>query len=1213
MSLLKKPHSLLRYITITAQVCAVIVILLIPFGVYAQTAGPAPRGQVLQATDSCPAVQEAIYGGEGGGSISVRNALDVSVSPTQVASGGSVTITYSIKPECATYGAIGNSYRVNLYHTSVDVNDLSKNQFQRTENQPAIGTINLLVPATQFSPNATHRVVVALNAANTGASTTVANVLVGTVDFAVGAVSQTGAATLTAQQSGTGIAPGVGNQVFYQFQMSFTPGSSGVDPKQVNVTVDCGGGTLDGTNPVSYSQGQVNAKCLFPKKAQAYTVSFQAVKTDGSPVDGAKAVVTVNVTGQEQNTAVETTDATANPVVSFINFVIGSVLKFFIAAMGAAVGIIGSLLESVLSIRTFSDEFANVIYPAWEIFRNLGNIFFILAIVAIGVATVFRISGYQVKDLLVKLILGAILINFSLTIAQAVLGISDTLQQQFLSNQSGAVRAIVNTLFVNNIWYDTPATQLGDFSETIRIVTQFFVAFAAFFAILAIAILVCVRVVMLWLLLMLSPIPYVAMILPSTRKFSSQWWDKFINWALVTPAVGFMLNLTALMTTKNSSVIQDLTAKGQLAVNESWLNNATFALARNVIPLIFLYMTLQVAQSFGKGAGGFVTKSLNKVSGMAFAPAAALGGYAAGVATSTGNFAKNVGKAPLVLAQQKLAEGKAGREARLQAKDGSATASDYVFNALAMPGKLNQILDAKVKRGEGSVKDAQKKYGELITDLEKRKYSWDGTKALGNRVKTKYRGRFGRKDEIYERAEVKTDKELEEFLKKGLTDSKMPAEETKKLIEDAQKSGHTDYGFVKEQLEKAELLLQDSKASEADKKELRERIDALNKVVKDGEIRKKNLAAISDRDDAALENLTEKEILDFREKAQNDLKNFKELEMKSEYAPSYLADKYRRANTKGAAGKLPDEYVYGEVIDFARKAFAKGDMYGALAAVEQIQKEGDTKDMLKEFGYSDTAVDMKRFFKEKFGSGGFGMDEKTVVQLMRESDKYAKSAGLWDLSGKIKYDDKARKYVEEGEDARIAKALDGKIGEGTTEALWRQLTSKVAFTTKEGKTKLSEEYVAAIKRLSADDPVALQKFMRQHNSPTAKNITVKGGKLKTDEEMEEVQGQLRTALGTHYEQVYKLLQYNSGVMPEVKDPNTGEVDVVATKQAEQEIIDEVKKVNAEVKELNKAVNPAKDKKEKDKQNKGNSNGGQGKGNQARPNNQYRGGSGGVTW
>ncbi len=597
---------------IAALVGAALVVFAFPRLGQAQS-GATPRGQVLQATTSCDR----------------NNALTVTADPNPVTVGQKIKITSEVKPECQSGLNGSSSYLYQIYNRG------ASNPFQSDLRQGLTATMEFNATAAQFSPGG-HAIDTVLSYGYDSNSGSWLYEFKGSVQVTSVAAQGGGTAQLSVVPS-NGVDVGLTTST-KSFDVSFTAGSDGKTAAQVSYKCSATAPELK----VAVTGGSAKVSCEYPKQAASHAVTIQALDSTGTLIPGAQWSGNVTLTGNEVNQT--GTDSTGNPLILFFNLIIGGVLKLFIEAMGWGAAAIGTMLEAVLTIRTFSDEFAQVVYPAWEIFRNLGNIVFILAIVAIGVATVFRISQYQVKDLLVKLILGAILINFSLTIAQAVLGISDTLQQQFLSDGSGALRSIINALFVSNIWSNAPNVPLGDFSETIRILSQFFIAFAAFFALLGVAILVCVRVVMLWLLLMLSPIPYVAMVLPATRKFSSQWWDKFINWALVTPAVGFMLNLTALMTTKNRDVIEKLTASSQIALNESWLNSVAFSLASNIIPLIFLYMTLQVATSFGKGAGGFVTKSLNKVSGMAFAPAAAMGGYAVGAAKAGVDKAKDKAK-----------------------------------------------------------------------------------------------------------------------------------------------------------------------------------------------------------------------------------------------------------------------------------------------------------------------------------------------------------------------------------------------------------------------------------------------------------------------------------------------------------------------------------------------------------------------------------------
>lgn len=331
--------------------------------------------------------------------------------------------------------------------------------------------------------------------------------------------------------------------------------------------------------------------------------------------------------------------------------VVGITELFREVVSNVIISYLGPFIETLVSIRTFEDKFAAVIYDAWQILRNLGNIFFILAIVAIGVATVFRISGYAVKDVLVKLITGAILINFSLTIAQAILGIADTAQNQFLGPNTGAIRAIVNPLVTTDIWKGVVA-HLGEYTTSIQGIVAFWIIFAAFVALLGIAFLLFARVILLWILLMLSPIPYVAMVLPATRKFSHQWWSTFMKWAFMTPIIAFMLNLTATITEGNRDILQKLSVVQNGNSPESV--SLMFNIAGMAIPIAFLYMTIKAATTFGKGTSSFIDRTLEKGASKAFLPAAFLGGAAAGAATKIGSAGVSVAKSPFVYGKERL-------------------------------------------------------------------------------------------------------------------------------------------------------------------------------------------------------------------------------------------------------------------------------------------------------------------------------------------------------------------------------------------------------------------------------------------------------------------------------------------------------------------------------------------------------------------------------
>lgn len=682
-----------------------------------------PPGRVLQAATCVETGQHS--GGFGTSSPyqeNSYNALELSVSPTTVKAGEKVTVTYSVKAECQSKLSNAAGFQIQLFHQNFNFE--GTNRFSNIQNQGSSGKLEILASTNTFSVGA-HQVSVALVSLmpKEVGLTSQTNYLTGTTNFTVQAASQTGNASLTNLFVSSGVD---GSGIVYEYSFSYQAGSSGVNA--AFVSVDCGGGTLSLTNPIPYGTGG-NARCVFPKPADGqpkdYTITFQALDSNKQPITGASSTAKVTVTGKETNSTVGTDTSktcislTSGPI-CVINYVIAAIVQVFNSIVKfVLLRFLGPFIESLVSIRTYTDDFATVIYSAWQILRNLGNIFFILSIVAIGVATVFRISGYAVKDLLVKLIVGAILINFSLTIAQAILGIADTVTNQFLGPNTGAIRAIVNPLVTTDIWANVTANA-GDFSSSIQGVFSFWLSFAAFIAFLGVAFLLFFRLIMLWILLMLSPLPYIAMVLPVTRKMSKTWWSKFMQWAFNAPIVAFMLNLTATITVANSNIIQKL-ANVQTG-NSSQVTTFMFAVAGQAIPIAFMFMTVKAGASVGKGAAGFIDKAIDKGAKAAFIPAALTGAALGSAAVGAGKFAKGVtydkAKEGLVrnvkLGQAKLAQ-------KVAPKEGASG-----FSAFARRRALDVVtggaLSAEFKaKKDSGLKDAQALTTAYVKDARRMK------------------------------------------------------------------------------------------------------------------------------------------------------------------------------------------------------------------------------------------------------------------------------------------------------------------------------------------------------------------------------------------------------------------------------------------------------------------------------------------------------------
>ncbi len=268
------------------------------------------------------------------------------------------------------------------------------------------------------------------------------------------------------------------------------------------------------------------------------------------------------------------------------------------------------LVQAMLSIHPYTDQFVNVIYPGWEVIRNFTNILFVAALIAIALGTLFQSSKYQYKTLLVKLITAALLVNFSLVIAQAVLGIADTVQNQFLPNRVDVIRELGKDLMVANTrqaFFELDIKSLkGTYSGTVANLFYVALSIGSFCLFGALALFLVIRMVMLWIYLLLSPIAYVAGVIPATADLQKKWWDGFLKYAFFTPIIAFFLQLTAIMSNvQRSRLLQNITAQDFEQSTLPGLSAFIFKVGGNVVLLVFLIVAIKVADSMGiAGAKG---------------------------------------------------------------------------------------------------------------------------------------------------------------------------------------------------------------------------------------------------------------------------------------------------------------------------------------------------------------------------------------------------------------------------------------------------------------------------------------------------------------------------------------------------------------------------------------------------------------------------------
>ncbi len=228
---------------------------------------------------------------------------------------------------------------------------------------------------------------------------------------------------------------------------------------------------------------------------------------------------------------------------------------------GLIIGLEAKIIDFILSPSNFSFTNSTIVTLGWGITRDLANMFFILILLAIAFATVLKIQSYAIKQLWWKVIVAALLINFSLVIAGFVIDFTQVLTQFFLKQITGGgglgtiTTKLAASMQILNFYNPAPPTSalstggLAQFSSsafaaTVGIILTLVGLVITAFAFGAAAIFLIVRILYIWGLLIFAPVVWMLWILPATSGYFHMWWNKFIQWSFFAPIYVFMIYLS---------------------------------------------------------------------------------------------------------------------------------------------------------------------------------------------------------------------------------------------------------------------------------------------------------------------------------------------------------------------------------------------------------------------------------------------------------------------------------------------------------------------------------------------------------------------------------------------------------------------------------------------------------------------------------------------
>jgi hypothetical protein len=325
--------------------------------------------------------------------------------------------------------------------------------------------------------------------------------------------------------------------------------------------------------------------------------------------------------------------------------------------VGVFVEIAAWIVHNALNPDLYRDMFgSSIVDNGWVIIRDICNMFFILILLVIALATILRIQTYKAQSLLLPLLIAAFLVNFSRPIVELAIDASQILMYQFVNmlSSAGGSTSDVGSLvtikenILNSFWNGTDVLKnvfTAQFNEMLGLVVA--IMFAIVFLIvlclvyLAMALYLIIRLVALTILIILSPLGFFFNILPQTKSYASKYWSELSKYLIFGPIMAFFIYLaSALANELTVTKLSQITIGGDRILP---LSDMFGDILQYVIVLVFLYASIWIARQLGIwGADkvqGMTTGKAVAFAGMAGgAIGGAVGGYLGGAAGRAGTW-----------------------------------------------------------------------------------------------------------------------------------------------------------------------------------------------------------------------------------------------------------------------------------------------------------------------------------------------------------------------------------------------------------------------------------------------------------------------------------------------------------------------------------------------------------------------------------------------
>ncbi|MFH1078232.1 MAG: hypothetical protein V1745_03060, partial [Patescibacteria group bacterium] len=301
----------------------------------------------------------------------------------------------------------------------------------------------------------------------------------------------------------------------------------------------------------------------------------------------------------------------------WVLLMIADLFGWIIMLLGKLIVLVANILVAVAQYNNFVKS--NAVNLGWPLVRDVVNMFFIVVLLVVAFGTIVRYKEFHYTAVLPKLLLMAVLINFSKTLVGLLIDFSQVITLTFVSAFQQAAGGNFITAFKLTRMTALRTDQRGDPEKSA--IPQLVVAsmLAAILMTVALVTLVVMtvffifRIVALWILLILSPIAFFALALPAKMSkavapFTSKWWERLSTMLVAGPVMAFFLWLGLAIAQGDKPFLDTLGTTGSetKGFDSEFANQVGTVeeLGTFLVAIVFMWTGLQFAMETSKAVPG---------------------------------------------------------------------------------------------------------------------------------------------------------------------------------------------------------------------------------------------------------------------------------------------------------------------------------------------------------------------------------------------------------------------------------------------------------------------------------------------------------------------------------------------------------------------------------------------------------------------------------